>query len=1558
MAKSKKKLNKTNSSGWLDDYSEKSVINKYADGDKVVDPLLSPGQLAQLNKLKELSKKLPKNEEILLKQMQNKRAQDKLSVSKEKTTANKLKKLVREPVTTLADQTEYNNFDLLFGIPGRVGTGIYSTAGNLLTPSTYPTLGKGAVNLVSNALTDKNVYEGVNEDASRILGEGLDILDVMDMGVALKSLPYLNKLNKYLPNTKQQFLNNAYNYNPWANKTIPWEKTVENANKSFRVAGLDALEDFQNTGVLRSRRILPENATLADRVKARTTEFPSFQQGYADLDYLPEEGGVIFETSLPTFKRGELNPVTGNPIKGRHYAHRVIDPKTGKVLTEIPSSEIKAYKNLPHWRKGYVPINRNGGEINQYADGGLLPKAQYGFINPSITLNLVPALYNKFLGKNNPVKANVKNLSKSFVQEIPSTIKPTYESMREDYLQKMRNFNINLSTNDSTNYDMSNAINLTSGRFKGAAVSPELINEAVQSAKAKGIDPWLMLSVIGRESTFGSGDIANVVRKKSKRDLLSGWNVSEPYEPYDPLRFFADKKAPGINVGKSAHGWFYDVNDETALNKYLTQHPELVAQYQQKISATPLLGDLDSFDLAAKMIKEKGLKNYNAGDPKYLSMVNQDMQLLKSDSKLKEYMKKLGYKNGGEINQYIDGGKVNAPIYVDNPNDPRLRKYQDSLDVYNKTSYDYNRIKNKKLASDDTPINLDSENRQSYEIWKREYSQPAKKFAVFNSGTNQNMLPKEVAHFRGNGWNFLDYVDQALFEKPVQPVVLNQNKTTVNTTKGKVSGKVIPNNVKGSKLIQVRKEIKPENTNFTVPNNGGYSTPEDYVNTNFEQRIQNPVNKINNEDGSHSTHKMMSFEADGKFYAAPTIIEKNGKLIELDSNDAIDYALKNKEYKEFATESEAQKYAEGDYKKGTALENKQDYGQYMQPKGFSRKGRSGERPSESFYNAKGKLTGQIIGGQYVPTEYGKFLQSGMTEDEYLNQIQEFAGGGKVNDNNGYLISNLDNFTPKKIINSNYITTNNMAFPVEANGVVLYPNTGNYVFPTDKVTEIPIMQNGSSINNDMKKKLKKYQGGGYLNYQDSYKGFGVGPQLYQDNSYFRSVMPDTIENMEEEINKPSVFSGINDVLGAVNQGVSQVTGLMSQFSQPTMGGNNVMPDISNWKSPGTAPKTDEQLNFENSDAFLNWQNDQKLKQAGLYDSLYPTIGPSMDSSTWKGVPFIKNGGYLRKYQNGGNMDMLPVGYPEYIHKSNVFHENYNPVPRVHFSDDTTPYDMGVNLNDLVNMYGGRVGKYQYGGMMPFYSRQRSPRVFNSNANRASAADLDAAYANDFMHTKVRKDRQSHEDDKVDWGFMDWAKDPVAGYLGMMSTVPIVGDITKDIVGDSFLTRRSGYAIGKGIGNVSTGAAKVIGGVATGNVGMIGSGVGDLGEGVGSTIGTLQAKDSLANYDKSGYVSGNRMVNASQDFGNMMDTASSLYGNVSGGISQMKNLGGLKGMMGNMKGGETGMKGFGNIMGKITGFGQDGGYIDYNFNNIEEYKYGGKVSQKINKKQNKTGWLDQL
>lgn len=445
-----------------------------------------------------------------------------------------------------------------------------------------------------------------------------------------------------------------------------------------------------------------------------------------------------------------------------------------------------------------------------------------------------------------------------------------------------------------------------------------------------------------------------------------------------------------------------------------------------------------------------------------------------------------------------------------------------------------------------------------------------------------------------------------------------------------------------------------------------------------------------------------------------------------------------------------------------------------------------------------------------------------------------------------------------------------------------------------------------FNENMKKKLKKYPAGGYLTFQEGYKGFGMGPDLYQDNSYFRSIMPDNIENMEAEINKPSIFSGINDVLGVANQAAGQITGLLSNFNFPK-----------------------KSLTMDS----LGGSQGIQLPGAEVLDNLNPTQTQSMmwQQSNPLFVAPQKNGGYLSKYQNGGMTDTMPLGGPEYIHPSNVFREHVIPVPKVHFTEDTSNFDMGVNLNDLIQMNGGKINKYYGGGFAGLYGNSygsvyRQPRVFNSNANRATAAELQAATANDFLHTKMRKDRQSFEDDKVSWGAFDFLKEPVGGVLGVLSTVPIVGDITKNALGDSFLTRTGGYTVGKGIGNVGIGAAKIVGGLA-GRPDMLISGIGDVGEGVGSTVGTFQAKDALSGYDKAGYISGNRMVNASQDFGNMMDTASGLFGNIKGGVGMLKNMGGLQGLGTQMRGGKTGMKGFGNFMGSLTGFGQDGGYIDY-------------------------------
>jgi hypothetical protein len=142
---------------------------------------------------------------------------------------------------------------------------------------------------------------------------------------------------------------NIYKINPLAEK-------LNSVNKSYRVAGLDSFEDFKSTGVLRSKAP-STSSNIFDRVASRPTSFPSFQKGRADLSYLPKNGGVVYETSLPTYKRGDINPVTNLPIKGRHYAHRVLD-KTGATVESIPSKDIKVFKSKPNWLTGYKEIKQ------------------------------------------------------------------------------------------------------------------------------------------------------------------------------------------------------------------------------------------------------------------------------------------------------------------------------------------------------------------------------------------------------------------------------------------------------------------------------------------------------------------------------------------------------------------------------------------------------------------------------------------------------------------------------------------------------------------------------------------------------------------------------------------------------------------------------------------------------------------------------------------------------------------------------------------------------------------------------------------------------------------------------------------------------------------------------------------------------------------------------------------------------------------------------------------------------------------------------------------------
>lgn len=83
------------------------------------------------------------------------------------------------------------------------------------------------------------------------------------------------------------------------------------------------------------------------------------------------------------------------------------------------------------------------------------------------------------------------------------------------------------------------------------------------------------------------------------------------------------------------------------------------------------------------------------------------------------------------------------------------------------------------------------------------------------------------------------------------------------------------------------------------------------------QFTSRPTDKgITNADGTVSTHKMASGEIDGRFIAYPTVVENGQGLVELPAGDAVNYAVENKEYLEFDTAEQAEKYAQGSWKQG------------------------------------------------------------------------------------------------------------------------------------------------------------------------------------------------------------------------------------------------------------------------------------------------------------------------------------------------------------------------------------------------------------------------------------------------------------------------------------------------------------------------------------------------------------------------------------------------------------------------------------------------------------------
>lgn len=124
---------------------------------------------------------------------------------------------------------------------------------------------------------------------------------------------------------------------------VKLENHVFDENNFFRIVSEKGYEDFLTTGVIRSSPTGTESDMHGKfDLGHRPTSFPSFSKGKPALEYLKRDAdNFIFETETPLYSRGDNNPITGNPIRGRHWAYRHINKETGETTNEITQEMIK-----------------------------------------------------------------------------------------------------------------------------------------------------------------------------------------------------------------------------------------------------------------------------------------------------------------------------------------------------------------------------------------------------------------------------------------------------------------------------------------------------------------------------------------------------------------------------------------------------------------------------------------------------------------------------------------------------------------------------------------------------------------------------------------------------------------------------------------------------------------------------------------------------------------------------------------------------------------------------------------------------------------------------------------------------------------------------------------------------------------------------------------------------------------------------------------------------------------------------------------------------------------
>jgi hypothetical protein len=551
----------------------------------------------------------------------------------------------------------------------------------------------------NKAILNKMKTEGVDEAGLPVLDYQLrqfeDIVKAQENTNIFKKADIENFTQKQLldKNHQERYLQELVDY---AGKRGDVNKVrVPTSETAAKVQGYNPIQESTLGPV--TKKQLDESSTFEEFLTLKKEQIGNYKLNNEELntfkkiynDYKAGKLGKVYDPAHTTIlKKYSEQPKTIKKLFGKEPT--IVTDSKGNTWYEfdIPEKfkkgkgEIKAFGLAPYIGLGGAgalgagALQQNnqskkqskGGNI--YANGGLV-KAQIGIqtMRPdatSVNMNLPQIDLSK--------KLKLTEENKKRIQELFPDKKQALEELESLYYNAYEDFGSRFNKLNTWPELSGKTINLTTDRYRGANIPIEYLNMLTDSAKRFKLDPYLLYAIAGRESTFGQGK-NNEGRNVSPINLVSGWNIDEPYRPYSYERFLADKNSPNIIKSKSSSGLFFHTpekeNELNELNNYIIEN-NLFDEYKNKISKSPKLQYTNPFDLVSEFIVNKGIEKYNPGDPDYKNKINKEIELLRSDPEFTKYYNSMNKKFGGSLEKYHNPNKYGGSIYKNggtyNPN--------------------------------------------------------------------------------------------------------------------------------------------------------------------------------------------------------------------------------------------------------------------------------------------------------------------------------------------------------------------------------------------------------------------------------------------------------------------------------------------------------------------------------------------------------------------------------------------------------------------------------------------------------------------------------------------------------------------------------------------------------------------------------------------------------------------------------------------------------------------------------------------------------------------------